>query len=355
MTIGSHTWEEIISQPQTWQLTLEAFSRSEGPLHEFLRQVIFERILVIGCGSTHYLASTTTALIAQCAHIPSRAVPSSELWLYPNMVAPVGTMLIAISRSGTTTETLWALKRFRQTNDGPVLIITCDPHSSLTRGADFVLAAPDAQERSIAQTRSFTSMLLLAQCLVATFARNDEMLDQLHRLPAVLEGVLEKVGQVPVELGQDLAIEQIFFLGSGPLHGLASEAMLKTKEMSLTHSEAYHPMEFRHGPMSMVDERTLVVELCSDTGLTHELQVLKDMQQLGGRTLALIEDAKAFTDWQPDQVIQLGSGLDEWGRIPLYLPVLQRIAYHRARAKKLDPDRPNNLTAVVELQDNEPG
>ena len=121
--------------------------------------------------------------------------------------------------------------------------------------------------------------------------------------------------------------------------------------MSLSYSEAYHPLEFRHGPMSMVNERALVVALLSDTGLTEELHVLRDMKELGARTLALVEDGSAFAGWHADHVIELRSGLDEWQREPLYLPVIQRLAYYRAVAKGLDPDQPRNLTAVVELQE----
>ncbi len=77
--------------------------------------------------------------------------------------------------------------------------------------------------------------------------------------------------------------------------------------------------------------------------------MLEDMQRLGACTLALVEDASAFSGWRPDYVIELRSSLDEWERGLLYLPVIQRLAYHRAVAKGLDPDRPNNLKAVVEL------
>jgi glucosamine--fructose-6-phosphate aminotransferase (isomerizing) len=91
------------------------------------------------------------------------------------------------------------------------------------------------------------------------------------------------------------------------------------------------------------------VGLLSDTGLAEELSVLKDMKELGARTLALAEDASLFAGWQADHVVELRSGLDEWERGPLYLPIVQRIAYHRAIAKGLDPDRPRNLQAVVEL------
>jgi glucosamine--fructose-6-phosphate aminotransferase (isomerizing) len=180
-------------------------------------------------------------------------------------------------------------------------------------------------------------------------ADDEEMLQRLHRLPGNLTDLVERVGELPQQLGRDRAIECIFFLGGGPLYGIASEAMLKTKEMSLSFAEVYHPLEFRHGPMSMVNERTLMVGLLSDAGLTEEIKVLADMQKLGARALALIDDASFFNGWQPDYAVEIGSGLDEWERQPLYLPVLQRLAFHRAMAKGLDPDRPTHLTAVVEL------
>ena len=101
--------------------------------------------------------------------------------------------------------------------------------------------------------------------------------------------------------------------------------------------------------MSVVDADTLVVGLVSDTAATEEAKVLADMKSLGARILALSEDSAPFDGWRPDDVVELRSDVDEWCRQPLYLPVLQRLAYHRALAKGLDPDRPTNLTAVVEL------
>jgi len=192
-------------------------------------------------------------------------------------------------------------------------------------------------------------MLLLTQALTTVLARDDRMLERLQRLPDALENLVARLGDLPQRLGADQNIERFFFLGSGPLYGLANEAMLKTKEMSLSYAEAYHPLEFRHGPMSMVNEHTLVAGFLSDVGLAEELRVLEEMQRLGARILALVEDASIFTAWQADHVVELRSGLDEWERGPLYLPVIQRLAYHRAVAKGLDPDWPTNLRAVVEL------
>ena len=345
----SHTWREIVSQPTVWRYTLKAFAMRQAALREFLVAQEFGEVLVVGCGSTHYLAQTAASIVTRHTHIPAHALPASEPWLFSYTPSADRTLLLTVSRSGTTTETLRALERFRQTNGGPVLAVTCYPESPLAQQADFALVTPDGQEQSVAQTRSFTSMLLLTQALAAVLACDERMLERLHRLPDALEDLVARLGDLPRRLGTDLDIERFFFLGGGPLYGLANEAMLKTKEMSLSHAEAYHPLEFRHGPMSMVNERTLIVGLLSDTGLAEELHVLRDMKELGAHTLALAEDASAMTDWQADYVIELHSGLDEWERVPLYLPVLQRLAYHRALAKGLDPDQPHNLTAVVEL------
>jgi len=355
MEQGSHTWREITSQPVVWRATLEAFAATQASLREFLAGRAFEGVTVIGCGSTHYLAQTAAVILNHYTGIPARAFPSSELWLFPGPhrrgtggAGSDGTLLLAVSRSGATTETLRAVERFREVNGGPVLAVTCYPESPLARQADFALVASDAQEHSVAQTRSFTSMLLLTQALSATLAQGN-VEGVLDRLPDGLEDLVDRLGDLPRQLGADLDIARIFFLGGGPLYGLANEAMLKTKEMTLSYAEAYYPLEFRHGPMSMVDEHTLVVGFLSDTGLAVELRVLEDMQGLGARTLALAEDATAFSGWQADHVVELRSGLDEWERGPLYLPVAQRMAYHRAVAKGLNPDRPNNLEAVVEL------
>ena len=349
MTKHSCTWEEILSQPQAWRATLDTFATQKAALESFLDQADFDQIIVVGCGSTHYLAQTAAATLAACTGIPSRAFPSSEVLLFPSLVPSGRTLLLTVSRSGTTTETLWASERFRKARLGPILAVTCYPESPLAQQADFSLVTPAGQEQSIAQTRSFTSMLILTQSLVATLVHDDEKLERLRRLPDVLEDLVARVEDLPQRLGQDQDIERFFFLGGGPFYGLANEAMLKTKEMSLSYAEAYHPLEFRHGPMSMVDEHTLVVGFLSDSGLAKELRVLEDMQGLGGRTLALIESASSFSGWQADHVIELRSGLDEWERGPLYLPLLQRLAYHRAIAKGLNPDRPHNLTAVIEL------
>lgn len=348
MKPGYFTRQEVMSQPQTWERTLRIVTKRREGLQDFLAEASFKEVLTVGCGSTHYLAQSAATLLCHGTDSLAQAFPSSELWLFAHTIRS-DAMLLTISRSGRTTETIRALERFRDDGGGPVLAVTCYPDSPLARQADFVLVAPDGQEQSVAQTRSFTSMLLLVQALTAVLADDDEMFERLYSLPECLSNLMDRAGDMAEELGKDLTVEQFFFVGAGPLYGLANESMLKTKEMSLSRAEAYHPMEFRHGPMSMVDEHTLMIGLISDTGLTEEISVLRDMQELGARTMAIIEDASVLAEWQPDNIIELRSGLDEWQRGPLYLPAIQQLAYYRALTRGLDPDQPSNLTAVVEL------
>lgn len=349
MKEDSYTWREIISQPKTWRLTAEHFNKAKASLADYLDGVDFKQILVVGCGSTYYLSQIVARLITQYTGIPASPAPSSDLYFFPQMRAPRGTLLVAISRSGTTTETVWAMERFLEEIKGPSVVITCYPEIGIARQAGFVLAAPDAQELSIAQTRSFSSMLLLSYGLVSLLADDPGIWDQAEKLPERLEEIEKNLGDIPAKIGEQLDIDHYVFLGSGPLYGLANEAMLKTKEISLTNAEGYHSLEVRHGPMSMVNNRSLVVGLLSDTGGTEQLNVLKDMKNLGAKILAITEDLSSLSGIEPDYQVELKSGLGEWIRAPLYLPVLQRIAYYRALAKGLDPDNPTNLEAVVKL------
>ncbi|HEX9595480.1 MAG TPA: SIS domain-containing protein, partial [Anaerolineales bacterium] len=148
-----------------------------------------------------------------------------------------------------------------------------------------------------------------------------------------------------IQWGTQAGLEKFFFLGSGLLYGVACEAMLKMKEMSITQSEAYHALEFRHGPKAMVDDSALVVGLLTRRTFDHEAAVLHEMAAMGGTTLALAPGTRSAGHI----TVHLPDDLPEWVMPVLYLPVLQSMAHARAVSKGLDPDNPRNLTAVVRL------
>jgi glutamine---fructose-6-phosphate transaminase (isomerizing) len=347
MNLEGHTYREIKSQPETWISTLNSFEGQSAGLVGFLTQP-FSEVIFTGCGSTYYLSVTAAAIWSSLTGSAARALPGSELWLFPEAyLSTRDPLLVAISRSGETTETLRALESFRERTGGTSLAITCHAQSRLARESTFQLIAREAGEKSVAQTRSFTSMLLLAQCAAGLAAEKPGYLAGLVSIPASCSRLLLEYEALAKRLAEDLYLDHIVFLGSGTNFGLACEAMLKMKEMSLTRSEAFHFLEFRHGPKSVVTQETLVIGMVSESAREEEEKVLAEMRALGARVLSLSELPDGLF---ADETVSLSSGLGDLARGALYLPVLQLMAYYRAIARGLDPDRPTNLEAVVRLQ-----
>lgn len=343
-----HTLREIVSQPEVWRSVLHELPDPALAIAAQIRGAGSGEALFVGCGSPFYLTRSAAAMYQQIAGVPSQATPASDLMLFPDLVLANDRprVAIAVSRSGETTEVIKALQTFRQRLGGPIVGITCYEDTSLQRAADHALIARAAHEQSLAQTRSFTSMLLLTQALIYALA-DRPVPDALRQLPDHCAGLLENYGTLARQLGEDASIDRFFFLGSGPFYGLACEAMLKMKEMSLSYSEAYHFLEFRHGPMAMIDRRSLVVGMVGEAALAHEAAVLREMRQLGARVLAItpVQLRSEEADWQ----VLVPRGLGDIDRAALYLPISQLMTFWRALHNGLDPDLPTNLNAVVHL------
>lgn len=345
---GELTYHEITSQPDAWEDALRAFAGLETAVRDAWAALGIRNVVFAGCGSTHYLSLTAAALFRELTGVPTQGVPASEILFYDDTVPdPATTLLVAVSRSGTTTETLAAIDRFRERDGAAVWVVTCYPESPMAAGADLVLPATAAREESVAQTRSFASMLMLCQALAACVAGADWR--ALERVPDLGRDLIARSEPLARAIGGRLTDDRLYFLGSGSRYGLASEAMLKMTEMSLTVAAAFHFMEFRHGPMSMVEPGTQIVGLLSAGQAPHERAVLREMQALGAATLVLDPTGDpGDATWS----IALPGDLPAWARAILYLPPLQLLACHRALAKGLDPDQPRNLAAVIHLQED---
>jgi len=247
---------------------------------------------------------------------------------------------VTLSRSGETTETLRAVETFRAAGRGAVLTLSCYPDRPLTSLGDLNLVFPSGQEQSMAQTRAFSVLYLATVALAALWAGRDDLLGELDRLPEACRPLLKDNADLTHDLGSDAAIDRFYFLGSGPRYGLACELSLKMKEMSISHSEPFHFMEFRHGPRAMAGPGALLVGLVSAANQAHELAVLEDIRGQGARVLAIGE---RVTD------VAFGAGLSAAASDLLYLPVGQLLGFERALHNGCNPDQPENLAAVVVL------
>lgn len=341
------TREEILSQPTVWQKSLNSWRNLA--IDAYPRPENYDQAVFIGCGSTYFLSRWAARTCEELTGVTCRAVPSSDLFLYPDAWLTRGgkTLLIASSRSAATTETIKAVTLFEEREAGDTVLVTCNPDRPLALQTKYTIGAPFGQERSVAQTRSFTSMMLGNALLIGGGATSEVSSSVRHSGDRLLSESRERMSGI----AHTLALQRFFFLGSGALYGLACECMLKMKEMSLSYSEAYHVMEFRHGPVAMVDASSLVIGLLGEAGVEHEMAVLRDMKGKGARILAIAETAPPNYRSVIDDLIVLESGLSKLWRGVLYMPALQWLAYERAVKNGLDPDRPMNLDAVVVLND----
>lgn len=340
---GSFTSREILSQPETWAETLKYLKKDWSTGLPVIKD--YDEVILTGCGSTYFLSIWAARLLQSSTGVTCVSVPGSEIWIAgKNWIHPSRkTLLIAVSRSGRTTETLHALEYFKKSCQGDAVAITCYADSPLAKMAPTVFTTTSGMEHSVAQTRSFTNMMwpviLLAQ-------RNlpDDLVDTISRSA---QKMIDTYQETAHRIGSNPAIERFFFLGSGPLYGLALEVMLKMKEMSLSYSEAFHFLEFRHGPMSMVNNHSLIVGFTDPKRAEYELPVFRDMKKLGGQTLAVgnLPGNSPAIDFE----FKLNEAISTPWSYPLYLPLIQLVAYARSISRGLNPDKPENLTAVVEL------
>jgi fructoselysine-6-P-deglycase FrlB-like protein len=289
--VTTHTEIEIASQPACWSRAAELARNAALPERG-------ERVAVIGCGTSWFIAQAYAVLREQAGHGETDAFPASE--------TPLGRpydRVLALTRSGTTTEVLDVLRRLGGTR---ITAITADPRTPVMALADEVVVLDFADEKSVVQTRFATTQLALLRAHLG---------EDLTRAVADAEEAVSEA--IPGEL---VAAEQFSFLGRGWTCGLAQEAALKMREASRSWTEAYPAMEYRHGPISIAGPGRVTWMLgTAPEGLAG------DVRDAGGTFLA--RDADPMAE----------------------LVRVQRVAVARAHALGLDPDQPLHLTRSVIL------
>lgn len=351
MTGGAEILANILHQPSAWSKLADEWPRHADLLDRTRPMGIgVNRLVYVGCGSALFVAQTLAATASDLLGLPAVAVAASDAVLFPAAVyaGRDRTALVALSRSGQTSETLEAMRVFRQWSAGPVWAITASPRSDLALAADEVLDASAGEEAGIVQTSAVTTMLLLGLAAIAYRAALP-VAGALARLPEAASALIEASRALAELWGDHPAVDRFFFLGSGPWRGIASEAMLKVKEMSRAQSESFHTLEFRHGLGANANENALVVGYLSERAAAAEQAVLDEFRTRQGVTTLAI-GANARVQGHPREfALPLPADLPKWARLPLGLPFAQLLGLQRALYLGHDPDEPTNLQPFVAL------
>ena len=349
---GQHTLSEIFSQPQCWSDCLAKLATS-AELREAIRMARpGAEWIFVGCGTSYYLAQAAAATF-NYLKLPARAVPASDLLLYPALTLHAGRdyVPVVISRSGRTSEAVRAAQMLEKDHNLRTIAITCAHGQPLEASCSLTLKLPDADEQSTVMTRSFTSMLLALQSLGATVAGNDAFRRALIELPRHVEPLLSRIPPRLKLFAESRSFSDFVFLAQGPLFGIASECMLKVTESSCSYAQVFHSLEFRHGPKSIAGPETLITFLMSETSYDAELELLEEMKDLGAATMVIANRVDNRAQRASDFVIELGLQLPEYARPAAFVIWGQLYGLYYGLKKGLNPDSPKNLTRVVELAD----
>ena len=342
------TWRESVTSGEAIAAALEAASRPPAAAVELLDAA--ERIVVTGAGSSYYLAQSVAAVARSILGRTVVATPLSEVILRPEgalVSAPDATRepVVIISRSGSTSEAVTVAEQMRA-EGRPTIAVTCRAESPLTSVAGVTLVSPAGDEEAIVMTRSFASMLALLLGVVASVGRDDALAADLARAP---ERWQEAVAAALV--GRQLGAAEwsrVVVLGGGPAFGIASEWALKLTETSQIPTNAYEPLEFRHGPISVCEPGMLVVGLIGGAGAAEEVAVVEEAAHLGAATW-LIAREEDEARGASGKVSLIGGGLHPAARLPLLVHPAHALALGLALTRGRDPDAPRHLGQVVIL------
>ncbi len=348
---GKHTLSEILSQPECWQACLEEMKRS-GQLDNIGRQVAQQaEWLFIGCGSSYYIALAAAASWTRLTGMRARAVPASEVLLFPDLLltAHAQCQPVLISRSGHTSEVVKAAEYLESERNIRTLSISCATRQPLEAVCSETLYLLPADEKSTVMTRSFSSMLLGLQALGAALGGKGEFLETLFRLPSRTRKLLDAMRPQIERFAQSNDLSDYVFLGQGPYFGIAAESHLKVKEMSCSCAECYHSLEFRHGPKAVVRPETLVTFFLSESAYEAERDILEEAKELGARTLVVVNNADGRVRAAADMLIELNLDVPELARLAASVFAGQLLGLYTGLAKGMDPDNPRFLSRVVIL------
>lgn len=347
----NHTYGEIQRQPRTWQQTIDTVLGRREELEQKWADLSPDEVIFIGSGTSYYISIAAALTFQEQTGILAKPVPASEIFLKPDAVIAKNkkTVIVASSRSGNTSEVVRAIEFAQNNGLAECLSITGNPDSEMAQKTAYTIVLPHIQEKSVVMTSSFTNILLACQLIAGIVSRDEAYISELKQLPSIGGKVMQQAETTGQKLGEELQYSHFIYLGLGAYFGMANEGMLKMKEMTQSFAEAFNPLEFRHGPISVLNEKCRVILLSHRSLSSYEHDVVKDVREPGANTLVIGDDLQGFDS---DETFELSSGLSDKSRGVLYLPLLQWIAYYRTLKMGLNPDKPRNLNQVVVLKSN---
>lgn len=314
-----------------------------------------ERVTVIACGTAMHAGLVAQALVKSILHMHIEVEMASE-YMYSDPIIDEKTLVIAVSQSGETIDTLEALKYAKRRGARCLSIINVKG-SSIARESDYVLYTNAGPEIAVASTKAYTTQLAVFYLIVARMAHSrgifsveetQSFIRELLRTPEVMKKVLEKKSEIHVLARRLLKAKDLFMIGRGLDYSILLEGSLKLKEVSYIHSEAYASGELKHGPIALITQDTPVVAAVTQEKLmSKELSNIKEVKSRGAEVVIFAKEGMILNEEY--EVLNLPAMQDEFMVLPASA-ALQLLAYYVSSDKGFDVDKPRNLAKVVTVE-----
>lgn len=354
--------KEIHEQPKAVLDTLNSVIRggaidlSEvGITPEQMRET--KQIFLVACGSAWHVGVAAQYVLEDLAQLPVRVELASE-FRYRKMPIPEDSLVVVVSQSGETADTLAALRLAKERGIATLAIVNV-VGSTIAREADHVFYTLAGPEISVATTKAYSAQLAATYCLAVEFARvretiNQEQysryLEELQSLPGKMEKILEDKGRIQWFAAKYANARDVFFIGRGLDYAVCLEGSLKLKEISYIHSEAYAAGELKHGTISLIEDGTLVVGVLTQEELYEKtISNMVECKSRGAYLMGLTTYGRYATEDQADFTVYVPK-VDEHFVGSLAVVPLQLLGYYVSVAKGLDVDKPRNLAKSVTVE-----
>jgi len=358
--------KEIFEQPQAIRDTLESRVSKKHVLvssfghnaEEIFKKV--KQIQIIACGTSYHAGLVAKYWLEDIARMPTHIEVASE-YRYRNPVILDNTLLISISQSGETADTLEALRTVKKINKNTKTLAICNSaESSLTRESDISFLTHAGPEIGVASTKAFTTQLVSLALLVTAIGRTNRTISK-EREAIIVNGLNKLPGLIDLTLKQEDQIKELaksfehknnaLFIGRGAMHAIAMEGALKLKEISYIHAEAYPAGELKHGPIALIDKDTPVIAIAPQDDLINKLKSnLQEVKSRGSEMIVFEDETCHIRAMKGMTVVPTITNL---GRItsPIIFTIpLQLLSYHVALIKGTNIDKPRNLAKSVTVE-----
>ena len=318
----------------------------------------FDQILILACGTSYYSACVAKYWLEDIAGIPTQVEIASE-YRYRTTVPNPKTLVVVVSQSGETADTLAALRHAKGLGHKHTLAICNVASSAMVRETDWHFLTKAGAEIGVASTKAFTTQLLALYLLTVSIAKRadkisaekeKELLRELRHLPKALHAVLALEPQIIAWSDAFAKCENALFLGRGLHYPIALEGALKLKEISYIHAEAYPAGELKHGPLALVTDKMPVVTVAPNDDLLEKLKSnMQEVKARGGKLYVFADQDTEIVSSDGINVIRLP---EHYGKLSpiLHVVPLQLLAYHTACARGTDVDKPRNLAKSVTVE-----